>query len=246
MQCIVLAGGLGRRMLPETARLPKCLLPVAGRPFVDWQLAWLAEQGVDRVVMCVGYRANVVRRHVGNGSQFGLQVCYVDEGKTLLGTGGALRLAIDQELADPTFFVLYGDSYLSIRLTEVEVAYTRQSAPVLMTVYRDRVGLEHPNVVFDGTMVLRYHKGLENPPDAMHFVDYGLSVWQRGVVETLVPKGGVADLADLFHSLSESGRLAGLEAHERFYEIGSPDGLRNLNTHLRVGDAPEVLPDGDR
>ncbi len=150
MQCIVLAGGLGRRMLPQTETLPKSLLPVAGRPFVDWQLAWLAAEGVDDVVMSIGYRGDTIRRHLGNGSRFGLRVSYVDEGNVPLGTGGALRLVIDQALADPTFFVLYGDSYLPIRLSQIESSYFMQAAPVLMTVYRDREGLEHPNVVFDG------------------------------------------------------------------------------------------------
>ena len=100
MQCVVLAGGLGRRMLPHTERLPKCLLLVAGRPFVDWQLAWLAAQGVEHVIMSIGYRGDLVRRHLGDGSRFGLDVSYVDEGDVPLGTGGALRLTVDQGLAD--------------------------------------------------------------------------------------------------------------------------------------------------
>ena len=80
MQCVVLAGGLGRRMLPQTEHLPKCLLLVAGRPFVDWQLEWLAAQGVEQVIMSIGYRGDLVRRHLGDGSRFGLQVRYVDDG----------------------------------------------------------------------------------------------------------------------------------------------------------------------
>jgi NDP-sugar pyrophosphorylase family protein len=246
MQCIVLAGGLGRRMLPETETLPKCLLPVAGRPFVDWQLAWLAAEGVDHVVMSIGYRGDKIRRHLGNGSRFGLRLSYVDDGNVPLGTGGALRLVVDQELADPNFFVLYGDSYLPIRLSQVESSYFMQTAPVLMTVYRDREGLEHPNVVFDGVMVTRYQKGLENPPGEMQFVDYGISVWRRDVVDAMVPKGAQADLADLFDLLSESGQLAGLEAQERFYEIGSPKGLNDLASRLRRGGALGTPPDSGR
>ncbi len=80
-----------------------------------------------------------------------------------------------------------------------------------MTVYRDRDRLEHPNVVFDGTMVTRYEKGVEDPPEEMRYVDYGLSVWDRQVVESMVPEGAVMDMADLFGVLSESGQLAGLE-----------------------------------
>jgi NDP-sugar pyrophosphorylase family protein len=246
MQCIVLAGGLGRRMLPQTENMPKSLLPVAGRPFVDWQLAWLAAEGVDHVVMSIGYRGDTIRRHVGNGRRFGLRVSYVDDGNVPLGTAGALRLVVDQALADANFFVLYGDSYLPIRLSHIESSYFMQAAPVLMTVYRDREGLEHPNVVFDGVMVTRYQKGLEDPPREMQFVDYGISVWRRDIVRAMVPKGAVADLADLFGRLSGSGQLAGLEMQERFYEIGSLKGLNDLASRLRAGGALGTPPDSER
>jgi NDP-sugar pyrophosphorylase family protein len=77
----------------------------------------------------------------------------------------------------------------------------------------------------------------------MRFVDYGLSVWQRDVVDSMVPKDAKCDLADLFTVLSESGRLAGFEAHERFYEIGSPEGLRDLESRLQNGGALATPPD---
>lgn len=246
MQCIVLAGGLGRRMLPLTDHLPKCLLLVDGRPFVDWQMAWLASQGVEHVIMSIGYKGELVRHHLGDGRQFGLDVTYVDEGDARLGTGGALRLTVDRGLADKSFFVLYGDSYLTIDLREIEAAYGVQSAPVLMTVYRDGDGLERPNAVFDGRRVTRYEKGLASPPVEMRFVDYGLSVWERSVVESMVPEGAVVDLADVFKVLSESEQLAGMEMKERFYEIGSQRGLRDLESHLRTGGGPEAAADGDR
>jgi NDP-sugar pyrophosphorylase family protein len=244
MQCIVLAGGLGRRMSPQTERLPKSLLPVAGRPFLDWQLAWLAAEGVEHVIMSIGYRGDMIRRHLDDGGRFGLRVSYVDDGDVLLGTGGALRSVVDQELAAPNFFVLYGDSYLPIPLSDIETAYSEQAAPVLMTVYRDHENLERPNVVFDGVMVTRYQKGLEKPPAEMQFVDYGISVWRRQMVDAMVPKGAAADLADLFGVLSESGQLAGFEAHERFYEIGSPKGLSELESRLRAGGALGIPPEG--
>jgi len=237
MQCLVLAGGLGRRMHPATDTLPKCLLPVAGRPFVDWQLAWLSAEQVDRVVYSIGYRGDLVRRHVGDGRRFGLKVDYVDEGDHLLGTAGALRLAVDLNKLETTFLVVYGDSYLSLRLKEVEVAHTKSDVPVMMTVYRDPGYLEHPNAAFEDGMVVRYEKGLPDPPAEMRYVDYGLSIWQREVIETMVPSGKVADLAPLFTRLSRAGQLAGYEARERFYEIGSPRGMRDLEARLRsVGD----------
>jgi NDP-sugar pyrophosphorylase family protein len=229
-------------MRPQTEHLPKCLLLVAGRPFVDWQLEWLAAQGVEQVIMSIGYRGDLVRHHLGDGSRFGLEVRYVDDGESPLGTAGALRLIVEQGVAEPSFFVLYGDSYLTTGLGEVETAHKTQSAPVLMTVFRDREGLEKPNAVFDGTMVTRYQKGLQDPPAEMRYVDYGLSVWKRGIVESMVPQGAVADLADLFTMLSESGQLSGLEMPERFYEIGSSRGLKDLQLYLGAAGGLGTLP----
>jgi NDP-sugar pyrophosphorylase family protein len=221
-------------MRPATDTRPKCLLPVFDRPFVDWQLEWLAAEAVDRVVLSIGYRGDQIRRHVGDGRQFGLEVVYVDEGDRPLGTGGALRLSLDEGVLEPTFLVLYGDSYLPIRLGTVKSEHARSAAPVLMTVYRDTDRLEQPNAVIVDGMVTWYAKGLTDPPPEMGYVDYGLSVWNRDVIEARVPTGAPADLSSLFTDLSLGGELAGFEATERFYEIGSPDGLRDLDLHLRA------------
>src|SRR5262249_51348044 len=80
LQCVILAGGLGTRMRPLTETVPKALVPVLGRPFADWQLTLLREQGAERVVYCTGYRGGMLRAHVGDGSRFGLTVAWSDEG----------------------------------------------------------------------------------------------------------------------------------------------------------------------
>src|SRR5882724_3079057 len=119
MQCVILAGGLGTRMQPLTRRLPKTLLPVLGRPFAEYQLGWLADQGVRNVVYCIGFLGDQVRAFVGDGRRWRLRVDYVDEGSLLMGTGGALRLASDAGVLEPGFLVLYGDSYLPIEMAAV-------------------------------------------------------------------------------------------------------------------------------
>src|SRR2546421_8755669 len=94
LQCVILAEGVGTRMRPATEEMPKALLPVLGRPFCDWQLELLAERGVERVLYSVGYRGEMIRDHVGDGSRFGLAVGYVDQGEHLRGTRGALHLPV--------------------------------------------------------------------------------------------------------------------------------------------------------
>ncbi len=233
-------------MRPDTDRLPKCLLPVADRPFADWQLEWLAREGVDEVVYCIGYRGDLVREHVGDGRRFGLTVDYVDEGDHPLGTAGALRLAAEAGALDPAFWVLYGDSFLSVSLAAVEGQYVQQGAPVLMTVYRDLDHLDAPNAVFGQGMVTNYEKGLSSPPADMVYVDYGLSRWLRWVVEDRVPARTPVDLAELFTDLSRAGLLSGYEVADRFHEIGSPAGRQELDTWLRNNHAVGAEPTDPR
>lgn len=235
LQCVILAGGLGTRMRPLTETVPKALLLVEGTPFADWQLRLLAERGIERVVYCVGYRSDMLRAHVGDGSRFGLAVSWSDEGAQLLGTAGAVRLALDRGMLDDAFFVLYGDSYLPVSFPEVEEAWRRSSAPALMTVMRNEGRWDASNCIYcDGRVVLYDKNRPADRQSEMHWIDYGLSVLTRLAVTDHVAPGGVADLADLQHDLSTSGGLAGLEVHDRFYEAGSPAGLRDLEAYLRV------------
>jgi NDP-sugar pyrophosphorylase family protein len=186
VQCLILAGGLGTRMYPATKTIPKCLIEVAGRPFAHWQLEWLAAQGVERVVYSIGHLGAMITHDIGDGGRWGLDVTYVDEGEHQIGTGGAVRLAAEQGALDDTFFVLYGDSYLSIDLRAVASDFAARRADALMTVYRNEGRWETGNTVFAHGMVTRYEKGLDPPPPEMQYVDYGLSVFRRSVVVEMV------------------------------------------------------------
>ena len=159
MQCVILAGGLGTR-LGELARTrPKTLALVGGRPFADHQLGWLAGQGVDDVVYCIGHLGDQIREFVGDGSQWGIAVRYVDEGDRCLGTGGALRLAHDEGVLADHFFVLYGDSWLSVDLGLVERRFGGIRAPALMTVFRNDDQFDTSNVWFAARADRRLRQG---------------------------------------------------------------------------------------
>ena len=237
LQCVVLAGGPGIRMRPATEEMPKALLPVLGRPFAEWQLELLAKQGIERVLYSVGYRGEMIRDHVGDGSRWGLEVIYVDEGHQLRGTGGALRLALDLGELEEAFFVLYGDSYLPVDLSAIERAWEQTPLPALMTVFRNDGLWDASNAIYSGGRVVLYDK--DRPADRvadMHWIDYGLSVLTRDTVDERVAAGEVTDLAGLMRELSVEGKLAGFEVSERFYEAGSPEGLRDLEQYLSRAD----------
>jgi NDP-sugar pyrophosphorylase family protein len=232
MQCVILAGGLGTRMWPETRTVPKTLLPVAGKPFATWQLSWLSRAGIDSVVYCVGHLGQQIRDHVGDGAAWGLTVRYVDEGDQLRGTAGALRLACDQDALAADFLVLNGDSWLQIDPAAVLRTARERPEPALMTVFRNEGRWDASNVVLDGTRIARYAKGLPVPAPGMHWIDYGLLAFRREVISERVPPEWPQDLAALCAALAEEGLLGGLEAERRFYEIGSVAGRDELEAML--------------
>jgi NDP-sugar pyrophosphorylase family protein len=223
-------------MLPLTRDRPKALLPVAGRPFADWQLRLLRTQGFTDVVYSVGHLGDMVHGFVGDGSSWGLRISWSDEGTELRGTGGALRLALDAGRLEPDFAVLYGDSFLPVPIEPVHRAFVASGLPALMTVYRNEGRLDTSNVRFEGNRVLAYCK--DRPDPELRFIDYGLGWFDRDLVAERVPAETVVDLATVYADLSAEGLLAGFELHERFYEVGSQEGLAALEDYLASGSWP--------
>lgn len=226
----MLAGGLATRMLPRTERVPKLLLPVAGRPFAHWLLERLVAAGYAEAVLCVGHLgASIV---AALGERFGpLALRYSDEGETRLGTGGALRLALPR-LAS-SFLVTYGDSYLpfdyAAPLADLEA---HPEALGTMAVYRNDDQGDLSNTALSGELVARYHKrrpGEPRPPE-LSYIDYGALALRRAVIDAL-PEGP-SDLATVQATLAREGALRALVARERFFEIGSEAGLRDLEREL--------------
>jgi NDP-sugar pyrophosphorylase family protein len=223
----ILAGGLATRLRPVTETIPKALVEVAGEPFLGRQLRLLRERGVERVVLCVGYRGEQVREYAGSGERFGLAVDYAFDGPTLLGTAGAIRRAL--ALLPERFLVLYGDSYLPCDYGAVMRAFETSGADGLMTVYRNQGQWDSSNVEYAGGRILAYDKA--NRTERMRHIDYGLGAFGRDVFAAL-PDNRPSDLAALYQDLLRRGRLAAFEAPERFYEIGSFAGIRDLEEYL--------------
>jgi NDP-sugar pyrophosphorylase family protein len=223
----ILAGGLAMRLRPLTEKIPKSLLQVAGKPFVVHQLELLKRHGLNKVIFCVGHLGEQLQASLGDGSSFGVNLQYVFDGPTLLGTGGALRRALP--LLGEAFFVMYGDSYLECDYSAIEKAFWSSGKLGLMTVYRNNNQWERSNILFRRRRILRYDKK-HHAPDMQH-IDYGLGALRTQVLE-IYPEGQSLDLADVYKDLSNRDQLAGYEVTQRFYEIGSPAGLEETQRYL--------------
>jgi NDP-sugar pyrophosphorylase family protein len=157
-----------------------------------------------------------------------LQIDYSFDGPTLLGTGGALKRAISK-LGDQ-FLVIYGDSYMPVDYAAVVEAFVRSEKPALMTVFENEGRWDASNVWFKEGEIHRYHK--KERTSQMRHIDYGISVLTAEVFAAF-PDNAPFDVADLYSRLVSEKQMAAYEVKERFYEIGSAEGLAELDALLR-------------
>jgi len=204
--------------------VPKPLLPVAGRPFVEHQLELLKSHGAQRIVFAVDYLGEQFEATLGDGRRLGLELSYVHDGPEPAGTAGAVRQALP--LLSNEFLVLYGDTYLRVDYADVARVFRDSGLPALMTVLHNRDRLERSNAVFRDGRVLAYDK--ESPPPEAEWIDYGLLAFRRPALEG----EGPSDLADVNRDFAAAGQLAGYKATERFYDIGTPEALAETERFL--------------
>ena len=214
-------------------RLPKALLEVAGRPFIDFKLDQLAAEGISRVVLLVGHGGDAIAEHVGDGTAYGLELSILPDGDELLGTGGAVRRAIGR-LGD-TFWVTYGDTYLSVPIARAEEAFRLSGRPALMCVLENRDAWDASNVALRGDLVVDYRKGA--PPGTFGYIDYGMSILTDRAFAAF-PEGVAFDLGKVMQALIAENGLTGFRIQERFYEIGSEAGFVETDAYLRSAPGP--------
>lgn len=227
MPAIILAGGLATRLRPLTETIPKALVEIHGQPFLWHQLQLLRRNGIRTVMLLVGYLGEKIKESFGDGSELGVTLEYSFDGPSLLGTAGAIRQALP--LLPERFFVLYGDSYLTCDYRAVEAVFLRSGMTGLMTVYRNEGRYDSSNVEYDGEQIVRYDK--VHHTSAMRHIDYGLGAFHRSAFAA-IPAGEKRDLASVYQDLLGAGKLAAYEVHERFYEIGSSEGLCETSAFL--------------
>jgi len=228
-QVVILAGGLATRLRPITETIPKSLIDINGEPFVFHQLKLLKSKGISNIVFCTGYLGDMIENVVGNGALFGMTIKYVNDGNTLLGTGGAVKNALP--LLGESFFIMYGDSYLDCDYSQVQNIYNTQSFPGVMTIFENNDLWDKSNVEYnkEENKIVSYSK--VHKTQSMNYIDYGLSLVNKSIFNSC--KKNFFDLASLFEKLSRQGKLGGVNVNQRFYEVGSFDGVKELKKYLK-------------
>src|ERR1700722_808953 len=220
----ILAGGLATRLGPLTQKIPKSLIPIAGEPFLARQLRLLQKNGIQHVILCVGHLGAMIEDAIGDGAAFGLTIEYSYDGPALLGTAGAIRTAL-QKLGE-SFFVVYGDSYLPCDYLAIAHEFARSGKLGLMTVSRHEGQWDTSNVESENGQILASSK--TNRTLRMNYIDYGLGAFRAEAFT----QSQATDLADVYSDLLQTGDLAAAEVHQRFYEIGSLAGIKEMESFL--------------
>ena len=233
LPCAILCGGLATRLRPATDNIPKSLIDINGEPFIAHQLRLLHSNGVERVMLCAGYLGEMIASFVGDGAAFGLCASYSFDGDRQLGTAGAIRKALPS--LGSKFFVVYGDSYLPCDYGAIAAHFEQSAAQGLMTIYRNQDSFDASNVEASGGRILLYDKRHRTP--AMQYIDYGVGVFSSFAFAD-IPAGEHWDLAAVYEDLLAKGQLASFEVAERFYEIGSLQGIDDLKCYLRRSGVP--------
>jgi len=230
VQTVILAGGLGTRLRPVTGKLPKPMVPVLGRPFLEHQIEMLGRNGMNNILLLVGYLGEQVQEYFGSGRGWGVRISYSFEPEPM-GTGGALRNAA--ALLDGAFLLVYGDSYLPIDYRDVAERFRASDADGLLVVYDNAEETSVPRNVLLGKngRVLRYDKCSVDP--GLRHVEAGVLAFRREVVNLIPPGRKVSLEEEIFPQLIERGRLLGYATPQRFYDIGTPERLAAFEAFLR-------------
>lgn len=224
---LILCGGLATRLQPITKTIPKSLVSINNKPMLQYQLDMLYEQGIRHVVLCVGYLGEMIQESFGDKYK-DIIIEYSFDGPKQLGTGGAIRKAYSK--LSNTFFVLYGDSYLPVEYKPILDYFNKTNKEGLMTLFKNDNLYDVSNVIFKDNQIICYDK--KNKTADMNYIDYGLSIFNVSVFNKY-PANYSFDLSQVMIDLVNNKQLAGYEVFNRFYEMGSISGLKELENYLK-------------
>jgi NDP-sugar pyrophosphorylase family protein len=226
LQAVILAGGLGTRLRPFTENIPKAMVPVAGKPFLEHQILFLRSQGIEEILLLVGYRAEQIKDFFGDGSKYAVRISYSQEEEPR-GTGGALRLA--QPKLQSSFLLLNGDTYLPMDFRDAMGCFLRLQPWGLVVAYKSDGFFPKPNLaVSSGMQVIDADRECTN----LTHINAGAVIFSNRVLE-LIPEAQAYSLeTELFPKLIARKSLWIYETPIRYYDMGTHDGLKNLEGFL--------------
>ena len=229
MQIVILCGGLATRLGSITKNIPKSMIKIKNKPFLEYQIENLKKSRVKDIILCVGHLSEQIKNYFGNGEKYGVNIKYSHDGDKQLGPIGALKNA--ETLVDDTFFILYGDSYLELDYQKMYSFFKNKSKLGLMAVYKNFNRFDKSNLIVKDNMIVTY--GEKERTKDMIYIDYGTSLLRKKSLN-LIPKNTFFKTGDFFSKLISKDELLAFEVKERFYHIGNPDALEEFKNYIET------------
>jgi NDP-sugar pyrophosphorylase family protein len=220
MKVVILAGGLGTRLGALARGLPKAMIMVAGRPYLEYVIESFAAREFREFIILVGHHADVIEAHFRHGDAFGIRIEYSRE-KELLGTGGAIRDA--SHLIGDRFILTYGDV---LRRFDYD-RFVDEHPDNCLAIYPR---LNEGNTDAANGVVTRFDKSAKDLP----YVDAGFSVMRRDVIDLLPPHGPCSFEQEVYSKLAVLRELEAEVVNHDFYDIGTPEELSKTRADLEA------------
>lgn len=220
-EAIILSGGKGTRIKQYTKKIPKCLIKFDGQPFLYYQLRYLKNNGINKVIVSTGYYAEQIKSYLENKNFIDVKI--INDGLKPLGTGGAVLKSLDY--LKNNFFIIYGDSYLNFAIKKLK----KQEGLATMAVFENNNNYDKSNVIFKKKNKIIYSK--KNLNINSNFIDYGVSYLNKKVFNNI--KNKKFDLSELYEKISNKDMLNGYIVKKRFYEIGSYSGIKDFKKYIK-------------
>lgn len=237
-QAVILAGGRGTRLLPLTLTRPKPMIEFHGRPFLQYLIEQLRNQGLSRILLLLGYLPDVIKDYFGNGERFGVSIEYV---VTSVEDDTGARLRAARHLIDPVFLLLYCDNYVPFALDPMWNKFRETSASALVTVYANEDEYTRSNLRIDKDgRIAVYDKSRR--AENLRGVDIGYMLADRHVID-LMPAGNPSFEATVYPQLIAQGRFFSFVTQHRYYSVGDHRRLPLTEEFLRR--RPTLLVDRD-
>lgn len=228
MQIVIFCGGLATRLGSLAKKTPKSMMDINGKPFLKYQIKNVSKFGIKDIVLCVGHLSEQIIDYFENGEKFGVNITYSHDGERPLGPIGALKKAA--HLLKNDFFIMYGDSYLSVDFNDVYTFHKKHDKPACMVVYKNQDKYDKSNLIIKENLVVGY--GDKDRTKDMIYIDYGTSILSKKTLDSL-KEDTFYSTGDFFSKLIKNNELLAYEIKNRFYHIGNPDALEELKQHLK-------------
>ena len=228
MQMVIFCGGLATRLGNLAKNTPKSMINIDSRPFLEHQINMLKKQNITDIILCVGHLSEQIESYFKDGEKQNVNIKYSYDGEKALGPIGALKNA--EHFLKDDFFIMYGDSYLSVDFKKVFDFYKKHDKPACMVVYKNQNKYDKSNLIIKDNIAVGY--GDSQRTDEMIYIDYGTSILNKKTLD-LVPKNTFFSTGEFFSKLIKRKELLTYESAKRFYHIGNPEALEELREHIK-------------